>query len=202
MYSLELNPHAGLTQVIYKTVDGKKYEPFEEATVEVPEDYVGTVVDLFGQRKGQMLDMSPGLGSTNILKYLVPTRGLLGLRSHLLTSSKGTAVLNTIFSDYQPHSGEMEVRENGSLVACETGPVTAYALDGLQSRGIMFIKPQDEVYIGQVICTSTELILCQVQFEGEKEPDMTLKVIVCQHYFSLVAPFSCTDFVYPNNSTI
>lgn len=145
-------------------MDGKKYEPFEEATVEVPEEYVGAVVDLFGRRKGQMLDMSPGVGSTNVLKYIVPTRGLLGLRSHLLTNTKGTAVLNTVYSDYKPHSGDMEVRENGSLVACDTGPATAYALDALQSRGIMFIKPQDEVYDGQVVSCLFKIMLTQRSF--------------------------------------
>lgn len=125
-------------------------EPFEEAVVEVPEEHVGAVVDLLGRRKGQMLDMSPGLGTVNLLKYIVPTRGLLGLRSHLLTNTKGTAVLNTVFSGYKPYIGDLETRENGSLVACETGPATTYALEALQSRGTMFVKPQEDVYNGQV----------------------------------------------------
>lgn len=137
--------------VITKTIDGVKCEPYEEAIVEVPEEYVGVVVDLMGRRKGSMLDMSPGIGSTTILKYKVPTRGLLGLRNQLLTDSKGTAILHTIFAGYEADCGELIVRENGSLTAHESGTATSYALENFQSRGLFIVKPGDEVYEGQVV---------------------------------------------------
>ncbi|GMH38721.1 hypothetical protein BSKO_06605 [Bryopsis sp. KO-2023] len=141
----------GPMMVILKSSDGQKLEPYEEAVVEAPEEHVGAVVDLFGRRKGRMLDMSPGLGSMNILKYVIPTRGLLGLRSHLLTNTKGTAVLNTNFSGYEKYCGEIDTRENGSLVATEMGAATSYALEALQSRGTLFVKPGDEIYEGMVV---------------------------------------------------
>lgn len=133
-----------------KEIDGEKCEPFEEATIEVPEEYVGAVVDIMGRRKGRMLDMSPGLGKTNVLKYTLPTRGLLGLRSNLLTMTKGNAVMHTIFSKYEPYCGDIFTRDNGSLIAYETGSVTTYALESLQSRGTFFVKPSEMVYEGQV----------------------------------------------------
>ncbi|CAD7697416.1 unnamed protein product [Ostreobium quekettii] len=141
----------GPITVITKTIDGKTYEPFEEALVEVPEEHMGSVVELFGRRKGRMLDMSAGLGATQVLKYVIPTRGLLGMRSQLLTATKGTAVLNTNVAGYEPSCGEISTRDNGSLVAHETGTATAYALESCQERGIMFVKPGDSVYEGQVV---------------------------------------------------
>jgi GTP-binding protein len=130
---------------------GAKLEPFEEAVVEVPEEHVGPVVDLLGSRKGAMLDMSGGDGTANRVTYRMPTRGLLGLRNALLTATKGTAILNTIFKEYDTWCGDISTRDNGSLVAHETGAVTGYALESTQSRGRMFVKPGDEVYAGQVV---------------------------------------------------
>eukprot|EP00803_Ostreobium_quekettii_P009289 evm.model.scf_994EXC.6 EVM.evm.TU.scf_994EXC.6 scf_994EXC:34450-44004(+) len=141
----------GPMKVITKNVDGKAHEPFEEALVEVPEEHMGAVVEIFGRRKGRMLDMSAGLGTTQVLKYMIPTRGLLGMRSQLLTATKGTAVLNTNVAGYEPSCGEISTRENGSLVAHETGTATAYALESSQERGTLFVKPGDEVYEGQVV---------------------------------------------------
>lgn len=126
-------------------------EPFEEALVEVPEAYVGTVMDLMGRRKGVMLDMSSETGTMSILKYKVPTRGLFGLRNQLLTVSKGTAILHTLFSGYEPFCGELTMRENGSLTAHETGTATSYAIENFQSRGNFIVKPGEEVYEGQVV---------------------------------------------------
>lgn len=141
----------GPMTVITKTIDGVKCEPYEEAIVEVPEEYVGVVVDLMGRRKGSMLDMSPGVGATTNLKYKVPTRGLLGLRNQLLTDSKGTAILHTIFAGYEADCGELIVRDNGSLTAHESGTATSYALENFQNRGLFIVKPGDEVYEGQVV---------------------------------------------------
>ena len=142
----------GPPEVIYKEANGKKLEPYEEATVEVPEEYVGPVVDMLGQRKGQMLDMQPtnDSGLSRII-YKMPTRGLLGLRNALLTATRGTAVINTIFDSYGEFCGEIGTREQGSLVSFETGQSTSYALQSAQARGQLFIDPGVEVYEGQVV---------------------------------------------------
>ncbi|XP_071691881.1 putative elongation factor TypA-like SVR3, chloroplastic [Rutidosis leptorrhynchoides] len=142
----------GPPKVINKKIDDKLLEPYEIATVEVPEVHMGSVVELLGQRRGQMFDMQ-GLGNegTTILKYKIPTRGLLGLRNAILTASRGTAILNTIFDSYGPWAGEMSTRDLGSLVAFEDGTVTSYALASSQERGQLFIKPGTEVYKGQIV---------------------------------------------------
>lgn len=142
----------GPPKVINKRVDDKLLEPYEIATVEVPEVHMGSVVELLGKRRGQMVDMQ-GLGSegTTLLKYKIPTRGLLGLRNAILTASRGTAILNTIFDSYGPWAGDMSTRDLGSLVAFEDGVSTSYALISSQERGQMFIKPGMEVYKGQIV---------------------------------------------------
>lgn len=106
---------------------------------------------LMGARKGQLKDMQPGTQGSVRVKYEIPTRGLLGLRNAMLTATKGTAVLNTNFSRYGPNVGDILMRENGSLIAFETGQSTAYAIKSAQERGQLFIRPGDEVYDGQVI---------------------------------------------------
>eukprot|EP00891_Asterochloris_glomerata_P002516 jgi/Astpho2/2516/e_gw1.00048.37.1_t len=141
----------GPPKVILKEVEGKKCEPFEEALIEVPEEHVGPVMDLMGNRKGQMVDMQGQTGSLSKLKYLIPTRGLIGLRNAMLTATKGTAVLNTIFAGYEPWCGELATRDNGSLTAHETGQVTSYAIESAQQRGRLFCASGDEVYEGQVV---------------------------------------------------
>eukprot|EP00798_Chlamydomonas_sp_ICE-L_P021330 gene21330-28262_t len=141
----------GSPQVVQMEINGKKCEPFEEALVDVPESSVGAVVELFAQRKGEMTDMVPSVTGTTRLSFRIATRGLIGLRNQLLTATKGMGVVNTNFLEYAPFLGEINVRDNGSLVAFETGMVTAYSLETAQMRGIMFQKPQDQVYAGQVI---------------------------------------------------
>ncbi|KAG1368747.1 GTP-binding protein TypA/BipA [Cocos nucifera] len=142
----------GPPKVINKRVDDKLLEPFEIATVEVPEEYMGPVVELLGKRRGQMFDMQGvGLEGTSLLKYKIPTRGLLGLRNAVLTASRGTAVLNTIFDSYGPWAGDISTRDQGSLVAFESGITTSYALFSAQERGQMFVGPGVEVYKGQIV---------------------------------------------------
>lgn len=143
----------GPPSVITKEVNGKKHEPFEEAMVEVPEEHMGPVVDLLGQRKGQMLEMGPasGSGATQRVKYRIPTRGLIGLRNAVLTATKGTAVLNTNFLEYAPWVGVITMREFGSLTAFETGASSGYALLSIENRGKLFIGPNEQIYEGQVI---------------------------------------------------
>ncbi|KAF5193122.1 Elongation factor [Thalictrum thalictroides] len=142
----------GPPKVINKKVNDKVYEPFEIATVEVPEEYMGAVVELLGKRRGHMIDMQ-GLGSegTSFVKYKIPTRGLLGLRNAMLTASRGTAILNTIFDSYGPWAGDINTREHGSLVAFEGGTTTSYALCSSQERGQLFVRPGMEVYKGQIV---------------------------------------------------
>ena len=130
---------------------GKTLEPFEEAVVEVGEEYNGAVVELLSNRKGEMLDLVTNDKGITQIKYKVPTRGLLGVRNAILTATRGTAVLNTIFDGYYPYAGDITMRENGSLVAFETGQVTSYALFSAQERGVMFVKPGVDVYEGQVV---------------------------------------------------
>ncbi|KAJ6816605.1 uncharacterized protein M6B38_414885 [Iris pallida] len=142
----------GPPKVINKRVDDKLLEPFEIATVEVPEQYMGPVVELLGKRRGQMFDMQ-GMGSegTTFIKYKIPTRGLLGLRNAILTASRGTAILNTIFDSYGPWAGDISTRDQGSLVSFEEGVTTSYALFSAQERGQMFVSPGMEVYKGQIV---------------------------------------------------
>ncbi|CAD5170865.1 unnamed protein product [Musa acuminata subsp. malaccensis] len=142
----------GPPKVINKYIDDKLLEPFEIATVELPEEYMGPVVELLGKRRGQMFDMQ-GVGSegTSLIKYKIPTRGLLGLRNAILTVSRGTAVLNTVFDGYRPWAGDISTRDQGSLVAFEDGSTTSYALFSAQERGQLFISPGMEVYKGQIV---------------------------------------------------
>ncbi|XP_051194157.1 putative elongation factor TypA-like SVR3, chloroplastic [Lolium perenne] len=142
----------GPPKVINKTVDGKLLEPYEIAAIEVPEEYMGSAVELLGKRRGQMLDMeASGPEGVSLLKYKVPTRGLIGLRNAILTASRGRAVLNTIFDSYGPWAGDMTSRDQGSLVAFEGGSTTSYACINAQERGILFVKPGQDIYKGQIV---------------------------------------------------
>ncbi|XP_022152038.1 putative elongation factor TypA-like SVR3, chloroplastic [Momordica charantia] len=142
----------GPPRVITKKVNDQLVEPYEIATVEVPEEHMGAVVELLGKRRGQMFDMQ-GVGSegTTFLRYKIPTRGLLGLRNAILTASRGTAILNTIFDCYGPWAGDIHTRDQGSLVAFEEGTTTSYALCSSQERGQMFVSPGVDVYKGQIV---------------------------------------------------
>lgn len=142
----------GPPKVINKRVDDKLLEPYEIASVEVPEEHMGSVVELLGKRRGLMFDMQ-GLGSegTTHLKYRIPTRGLLGLRNAILTASRGTAILNTIFDSYGPWAGDISTRDQGSLVAFEDGTTSSYALSSSQERGQLFVSPGVDVYKGQIV---------------------------------------------------
>ncbi|KAK3013598.1 hypothetical protein RJ639_008416 [Escallonia herrerae] len=141
----------GPPKVINKRVDDKLLEPFEIASVEVPEEHMGPVVELLGKRRGLMFDMQGGAEGTTLLKYKIPTRGLLGLRNAILTASRGTAILNTIFDSYGPWAGDISTRDLGSLVAFEGGTSTSYALCSSQERGQLFISPGVDVYKGQIV---------------------------------------------------
>ena len=141
----------GKPQVVTRVIDGKVHEPVERLTVDVPEEYVGTVTQLLGSRKGRMEQMiNHGTGWVR-LEYLVPARGLIGFRTEFLTETRGTGLLHHVFESYEPWFGEVRTRPNGSLVADRRGKVSSYALFQLQERGAMFVEPGVEVYEGMVI---------------------------------------------------
>ncbi len=136
--------------VIYKTENGQQLEPYEQLTVDVGEEYTGTVIEKLGMRKGQMLSMETENGMTRIV-YKIPTRGLLGFRSEFLTDTRGLGVMGYVFLEYGPYAGELRHRQNGVLVAMQNCTTIAYALFNLQDRGKLFLGPQVDVYKGQIV---------------------------------------------------
>ena len=139
-------------RVLYKEIDGVKCEPMEHVTLDVPNDYVGAVVEKLGQRKGDLLEMVPlGSGSRMRIEYLIPTRCLFGYRSEFLTATHGEGIMNTLFDGYQPYRGEVIMRFTGSLIASESGVTTRYGLYKTQERGMMFVGPQTPVYEGMIV---------------------------------------------------
>ncbi|QES90517.1 translational GTPase TypA [Rhizosphaericola mali] len=140
----------GQPQVLTKTIDGKKHEPFETLVVDVPADFSGKVIDLVTQRKGEM-NVMESKGDMQHLEFEIPSRGLIGLRSNMLTATAGEAIMAHTFIDYKPWKGPIPSRNNGVLISKNQGTTTAYSIDKLQDRGTFFIDPGDEVYIGQII---------------------------------------------------
>ncbi len=140
----------GKPEVVYKIIDGKKLEPIESLTVEVPQEFMGTVMEILGRRKAEMVDMSEVAGYMRI-NFLIPARGLIGFRSELLTSTKGNGIMHHVFHSYAPYKGDIAGRNRGSLVAFEEGLTTGYGIFNLQDRGIMFIEPNQKVYEGMIV---------------------------------------------------
>jgi GTP-binding protein len=138
-------------EVIFKEDEHGRTEPIEHIYLEVHNDYFGAVSEMLGRRRGLLQDIRYGEDGTVYTEYLVPTRGMLGFRQPFLTSTRGTGIFHTLFHGYEPYKGEIDMQENGSLVALETGDVAAYALQHLTQRGTFFIMPSDEVYAGQVV---------------------------------------------------
>lgn len=155
----------GQPQVIIKEIDGVKHEPIEELTVNLPEEVASKIIDLVTRRKGEMTEMEQKNDRT-FLKFRIPSRGIIGLNNQVLTASSGEAIMAHRFLDFEPWKGDIETRNNGSIVALESGTAYAYALNNLQSRGRFFIDPQEEVYAGQVV--------------GENTRDEVLNVNVCK----------------------
>lgn len=155
----------GQPQVIYKEIDGVKCEPIEELTINVPEEFSSKMIDMVTRRKGEMTSMESQGDRVNI-EFNIPSRGIIGLRTNVLTASQGEAIMAHRFKEYQPFKGEINRRVNGSLISLESGNAYAYAIDHLQDRGKFFIEPQDQVYAGQVI--------------GEHVHDIDLVINVCK----------------------
>ena len=138
-------------KVLLRNENGQKLEPVEEVTIDVDEEFSSTVVDSMNRRKAQMMDMrSAGAGKSRIV-FHAPSRGLIGYQSRFMTQTRGTGVLNRVFHEYAPYSGDIPGRRNGALIASETGTAVAYALFNLQDRGVMFIDPQTPVYHGMIV---------------------------------------------------
>ena len=140
----------GQPQVIYKDIDGERHEPIEELTINVPEEFASKMIDMVTRRKGEMTSMQ-SLGDRVDIEFDIPSRGIIGLRTNVLTASQGEAIMAHRFKSYQPYKGDITRRQNGSMVALEGGTAFAYAIDHLQDRGKFFISPQDDVYAGQVV---------------------------------------------------
>ncbi|WP_321425437.1 translational GTPase TypA [uncultured Bacteroides sp.] len=151
----------GQPQVLYKEIDGRKCEPIEELTINVTEEYSSKIIDMVTRRKGEMTAMDNN-GERINMTFDMPSRGIIGLRTNVLTASAGEAIMAHRFKEYQPFKGEIERRTNGSIVAMEAGTAFAYALDKLQDRGKFFIFPQEEVYAGQIVgehCKDSDLVV-------------------------------------------
>ena len=140
----------GQPQVIFKEIDGVKCEPIEELSINVPQDYSSKMVDMVTRRKGELTGMDTEGDRVNIT-FEIPSRGIIGLRTNVLTASQGEAIMAHRFKEYQPVKGEITRRLNGSMIVMETGTAYAYSLDKLQDRGKFFIDPGEEVYAGQVV---------------------------------------------------
>jgi GTP-binding protein len=140
----------GQPKVLDKTINGQRCEPIENLTIDVPDEFVGRAIEMATRRKGALVHMDSRDGRTH-LDFDIPSRGMMGLRSNLLTASAGEAVVSHRFKDYEPYKGDIEKRINGSLVSLDTGTAIAYAMDKLQDRGRFFVEPGEEIYAGQVV---------------------------------------------------
>ncbi len=138
-------------EVIFKMIGGVKHEPIELVVIDVPNEHQGTVMENLGRRKGIMKNMIPQPGGRVRIEFEIPSRCLLGFRSQFLTETRGTGLLNFQFHGYEPYKGEFIVRTKGALVSMETGKATAYALDSLKARGILFVEPTDDIYEGMIV---------------------------------------------------
>ncbi len=140
----------GQPQVIYKEIDGQRCEPIEELTINVPEEFASKMIDMVTRRKGEMTSMETQGSRVNI-EFNIPSRGIIGLRTNVLTASQGEAIMAHRYKEYQPYKGDIQRRINGSMIALESGTAYAYAINNLQDRGSFFIEPQTDVYAGQVV---------------------------------------------------
>ena len=151
-------------KVIFKTIDGQLCEPMELLIVEVPEQYVGSVIEKLGSRRGELENMGTRDGGSTHLEFKIPSRGLIGYRSEFMTDTNGNGIMNQLFAGYEPYKGDIETRENGSIVVHETGLSTGYGLFNTQDRGRLFIGAGVEVYEGMIVgeCAKNEDIVCNV----------------------------------------
>jgi GTP-binding protein len=141
----------GKPEILTRQIDGRTCEPMEIAIIDCPEEFVGTITQRLGNRKGRMMNMSNHGSGRVRMEFRVPSRGLIGFRSEFLTDTKGTGILNHQFDGYEPWQGEITHRSSGALIADRTGKATAYAIEGLQPRGVLYVSPTEEVYEGMIV---------------------------------------------------
>ncbi len=159
----------GKPQVVTKEVDGKVHEPVERMTIDVPEEHMGAVTQLMGVRKGRMDNMSNHGSGWVRMEFVVPSRGLIGFRTEFLTSTRGTGIAHSIHEGHEPWFGQLSTRNNGSLVADRSGPVTGFAMTNLQERGVLFVEPGTEVYEGMIVGENSRSDDMDVNITKEKK---------------------------------
>lgn len=156
-------------EVLYREIDGKRYEPMEIVTIDVSSDQMGIVIEKLGRRKGQMIQMDEPKGGYNRIIFSIPARGLIGYRSEFITDTKGEGILNTEFAGYEPYKGDIPRRPAASIVSFDTGTASGYGLNNAQSRGSLFIKPGEEVYEGMIVGSSPAGIELEVSVTRTKK---------------------------------
>ncbi len=159
----------GKPQVVTKRVDGKLHEPVEDITIDVPEEFLGSITQLMAARKGRMKNMQSNAAGWTRMEFLVPSRGLIGFRTEFLTTTKGTGIANAISAGYEPWAGEIVTRQNGSMVADRAGVATPFAMIALQERGSFFVEPTTEVYGGMVVGENSRADDMEVNITKEKK---------------------------------
>ena len=160
----------GKPQVVTKTIDGKLHEPMEMMTIDIPEEFMGAVTQLMASRKGRMQEMSNHGTGWIRMDFLVPARGLIGFRTRFLTDTRGAGIAASYAAGYEPWTGEIEYRTNGSLVADRAGTATPFAMINLQERGSFFIQPGSEVYEGMIVGENSRADDMDVNITKEKKP--------------------------------
>ncbi|HNI32153.1 MAG TPA: translational GTPase TypA [Chitinophagales bacterium] len=167
----------GQPQVLYKEIDGTKCEPMEELTIDLPEEKAGTAIEMITKRKGDMKNMILK-GNRSIMEFEIPSRGLIGLRTDMITATSGQAVMAHRFTHYAPHKGEIQGRINGSMISKETGEAIAYSLDKLQDRGRFFVEPGDEIYTGMAIAYSLDKLQDRGRFFVEPGDEIYTGMVI------------------------
>ncbi len=156
-------------QVLFKEIDGKKYEPIERVTIDVSGEFVGPIIEKLGRRKGELVTMQEPQGGYQRLEFSIPARGLIGYRTEFLTDTRGNGILNSSFEEYAPYKGEIPRRVNASIVSFDTGTASTYGLNNAQQRGSLFVEAGEEVYEGQVVGESPKGVEIEVSVTKEKK---------------------------------
>ena len=156
-------------EVLYKTVDGKRYEPMEKVTIDVNQEYIGSIIEKLGRRKGELLTMQEPVGGYSRLVFRIPARGLIGYRQEFITDTKGNGIMNSQFENYAPYKGDIPRRKTGSIISFDTGTASAYGLHNAQDRGDLFVEPGEEVYAGMVVGSSPKGLDLEVSVTKTKK---------------------------------
>ena len=156
-------------EVLYKTVDGKRYEPMEKVTIDVNQEFIGSIIEKLGRRKGELLTMQEPDGGYSRLIFRIPARGLIGYRQEFITDTKGNGIMNSQFEDYAPYKGDIPRRKTGSIISFDTGTASAYGLHNAQDRGDLFVEPWEEVYAGMVVGSSPKGLDLEVSVTKTKK---------------------------------